>query len=83
MLALFYQKHCSIIDKDVTSLILNFLNFSVTTFGTFVTLIPKFKSQEPINDLRPISLCNVLYKLISKVLDNRLEQVLPSLIHIS
>ena len=43
---------------------------------TNVTLIPKVKSPELISDFRLISLCNVVYKIVSKVLANRLKAIL-------
>ncbi|KAL9679650.1 hypothetical protein QQ045_017516 [Rhodiola kirilowii] len=47
---------------------------------TLITLVPKKKDPERIEEYRPISLCNVLVKLVTKVLANRLKQILPEII---
>nr|GEW35392.1 RNA-directed DNA polymerase, eukaryota, reverse transcriptase zinc-binding domain protein [Tanacetum cinerariifolium] len=38
---------------------------------TFLALIPKVSTPRRVNDYRPISCCNVIYKCISKILTNR------------
>lgn len=45
-----------------------------------MTLIPKKKQQESIKNLHPIFLCNIIYKVLSRTLDNWLWKVLSSLI---
>jgi len=47
---------------------------------THIALIPKVKNSVSVFEFRPISLCNVIYQIISKVMANRLKVVLPSII---
>ena len=59
------------------------LNFGVmppTLNMTHIALIPKVKSPTCVTEFRPISLCNMLYKLIYKVLANRLKKILSHII---
>ena len=68
---------------DVTKCVLNALNSGVMPSGlneTFICLIPKVKSPQKITKFRPISLCNVIYKIIYKVLANRLKRILTIVI---
>ena len=47
---------------------------------TCISLIPKLPNPESISQYRPISLCNVVYKGISKCFTNCLKKIMPSLI---
>eukprot|EP00253_Pinus_taeda_P016965 PITA_16965 len=46
----------------------------------FIALIPKTEDARTPNKFRPIALCNVVYKKISKVVANRLKPLLPSVV---
>ncbi|WJX63191.1 hypothetical protein P8452_48110 [Trifolium repens] len=48
--------------------------------STFIALIPKIESPQRLNDFRPISLVGSLYKILAKVLANRLRLVMGSVI---
>ena len=48
--------------------------------ATFLVLIPKESGTEDPGKLRPIALFNVIYKIILKVISNRLRPLLPILI---
>ena len=68
---------------SITTTVLDFLNsrnMVPDINHTNIVLIPKEKNPKKMSDFRPISLCNVIYKIISKVLENRLKQVLPHVI---
>ena len=83
MLPLFYHIYWSDIGMDITQAVLSCLNSGSLLKSknhTFITLIPKVKNPERVSEFRPISLCNVIYKIISKVLANHLKPILNDII---
>ena len=81
--SLFYKQYWSKVGQEVTEAVLAVLNSGMVPSQlnhTFLTLIPKIHSPRKVTDFRPISLSNVLYKFVAKVLANRLKTLLPNII---
>lgn len=73
MSSIFYQKYWDIVRSSVIDCVLNTLNFGMMPCGlneTYICLILKVISPQNITKYKPLSLCNNIYKIISKVLAN-------------
>jgi hypothetical protein len=69
--------------KEITDMALGVLNNNQDLSQlnhTYICLIPKCNNPSTPSDFRPISLCNVTLKLITKTIANRLKVVLPDII---
>ena len=83
MSSIFYQKYWDVVGPQVVQCVIHTLRIGIMPQGvndTYICLTPKFKCPQKITEYRPISLCNVIYKLVSKVLANRLKGVLPKVV---
>lgn len=80
---MFYQKYWKIVWKNVSDAVLNALHtgkFPPALNHIHIILIPKKKFSKMISDFKLISFCNVLYKIMVKILAIRLKLILPYMI---
>lgn len=79
----FFQKYWHIVGSYVTNAILSVLHSGHLLHKmnyTHIVLIPKINEHKYVSDYQPISLGNVVYRIVSKVLANRLKLILPCVI---
>ena len=80
----FYRLFWDLIGDDLLEVYLSGLNKKELSYSQYLSLIVLLYKQGPRENLknwRPISLLNVDYKILSKVLAERLILVLPEIIH--
>ena len=76
----FFQKYWNIVGIDIIEAVLTSVHFLRKMNYTHIVLIPKINEPKIVADYRPISLTNVISKLVSKVLANQLKMILPNVI---
>lgn len=79
----FYKDSWNIIQDDIVEEVCEFFKkgrMLKAWNNIVITIIPKSEHVERVGDYRPIACCNTTYKVISKVLYNRLKQVMPHII---
>ncbi|GJY31768.1 RNA-directed DNA polymerase, eukaryota [Tanacetum coccineum] len=80
----FYRRFWSTIENDVFEAVKYFFNSGAIPNGcnsSFIALIPKIPDANLVKDFRPISLIGSMYKIIAKILANRLVGVLGDIVN--
>jgi hypothetical protein len=81
--AFFYQHYWDIVKADVINAVLEFFTSSWILPGfnsNIVALLPKFPEAASIDQYRPIAMANFKFKIISKILADRLASIMPTII---
>ena len=81
--SLFFKAAWSIIGSDVVEAVTSFFKSGRLLREincTVIALVPKVPNPETMNDYRPISCCNTVYKCISKIIAARIKQCIPDII---
>lgn len=80
---IFFQHFWNIVGANVIKVALNCLNEGILpkeVNKTLIVLIPKVSTLEHLSQFQPISLCNVIYKAITKSIVNRLKPFLSQMV---
>ncbi|GJW75101.1 RNA-directed DNA polymerase, eukaryota, reverse transcriptase zinc-binding domain protein, partial [Tanacetum coccineum] len=81
----FYRRYWNILESDVVDVVTSFFfhqgQFPKGSNSSFIALIPKTRDANMVKDFRPISLIGSMYKIIAKILANRLVLVLGDLVN--
>ncbi|GKE12159.1 RNA-directed DNA polymerase, eukaryota, reverse transcriptase zinc-binding domain protein, partial [Tanacetum coccineum] len=80
----FYQRYWSLLEPDIVDVVNHFFIDGFSSKGcnsSFISLIPKSHDAKQVKDFRPISLIGSLYKIIAKLLANRLVPVMGNLVN--
>lgn len=81
--AFFYQTYWEVIKNDVTNAVLEFFTsnwISPNWNANTVVLVPKVPNADTISQFRPIAMANFKFKIISKILADRLALILPDIV---
>ena len=79
----FFKANWSVVGREMIAAVKEFLSTGCLLQqwnSTIISLIPKKANANRMTEFRPISCCNTLYKVASKLLSNRLKAALPKLI---
>ena len=84
--ALFYKKLWSTVGNDVINAVTSFFirgSMPKEVNASLIVLIPKISNPSSINHFKPINLCNVVYKIISKILVDKIRPLLDKMISLT
>ena len=78
----FIKQFWQLLKPEITRFIFEFHANGIFPKGSnasFITLVPKVPDPQNLNDFRPISLIGCVYKIVAKLLSNRLKRVMPDI----
>ncbi|XP_058733800.1 uncharacterized protein LOC131605468 [Vicia villosa] len=79
----FFKKFWEVIKEDILTFVQDFFERAKlikACTSSFITLVPKVNNPQSLNEYRPICLVGYLYKILAKLLANRLKRVIGKLV---